>query len=294
MLEREHSKPVKMTRFLCQELLYEFATGALDPKREQDVAAFLPTCRESQREFERLKRAVKYTERAAQASVGKPLYEALLNFEPAWKKRLREVTLWSSQRGWRALPYLFVSVTVAVGLGIWKPWQKTNFKQVTLADQSRVKVESVAHVEQPVVPPPAPAPVPVETTPTPSTPVVSAPPVEELAETKSKSVFKGQLLCGDVSITDFASNWPAIREKVIALGGKAAGNSFGWFTQTNPAVIDFSLPESNYKELELFLGAFGPVRFNTEKVPRVMPEGQIRIILTVKDADKNEGAAKAP
>jgi anti-sigma factor RsiW len=107
-LDREvHRAHKKMTKFLCMELMYEYVSGTLDPRREQDIETYLPTDRECQRELERVKRAIAYTHKAAHASVTPALHEALLKFEPQWQKSLREWTLWSSQRGWRALPYVF-------------------------------------------------------------------------------------------------------------------------------------------------------------------------------------------
>ncbi len=100
---------------------------------------------------------------------------------------------------------------------------------------------------------------------------------------------------GEIRVEDFANTWPMIREKIVALGGKVAGNvEMGWLRRPDQSYFHFTLPESNYAELELFLGTFGQVQFVKEKHPRVMPEGQIRIILTVKDNISNEGTPKTP
>ncbi|MNL61807.1 hypothetical protein D3C87_1857750 [compost metagenome] len=46
----------------------------------------------------------------------------------------------------------------------------------------------------------------------------------------------------------------------------------------------FTLPEAKYAELEAFLATYGKARIGKEKHPRVMPDGIIRLILTVDEA----------
>lgn len=341
------------------ELMYEYVSGTLDPRREQDIETFLPTDRECQRELDRLKRAMAYTQKAAHASVTPALHEALLKFEPQWQKSLREWTLWSSQRGWRALPYLFVVVTAAVGLLVTKPWVGADLTEVTLAEQGKVEPQAPAEPPAPNVAVPAvasntPAPViegttpplnsPPAAVPTPATlPKVATPapqlpgqtssavlkpevdeggylpgtPAAKAAESKAAEapvaethsevessppmppIAKGEVQRAEISVSHFEFNWPAIREKIIALGGKSAGGAgMGSLGRDGHAYFQFSLPESNFSDLESFLSTFGPVRFEREKVSRVMPEGQIRIILTVKalkEAEStNEGSSETP
>jgi hypothetical protein len=326
-LERDLHK-TKMTRFLCMELMYEYVSRTLDPAREKDVEAYLPKDREAQREFERLKRALAYTQRASQASVTETLHEALLSFEPQWQKSLREWTRWGSQRGWRLMPYIFAVTTITVGLFVTKPWKTAELKEVTLAQQTKEEngktevpatniavpavnsapamgTDSVAGpaTSQPKLAPPKLAPPNSQALPKPS-PVVAQPEPAAAEEATAKAepqkeaappVNKGEVRRAQIEISDFETNWPVIKEKILALGGKNAGNTeLGWQKRPGEANFHFSLPESNFSELEMFLGSFGPVRFATEKAPRVMPEGQIRIILTVKDAAPDEGSSETP
>lgn len=363
----EHEvKQKKLTRFLCQELMYEYVRGALDEKRARQMDEYIAGCRDSQRELERLKRGLEYTARAAQTRVSPALREALLNFEPHWQKQLRAWTLWSSQRGWRFLPYIFVLLTIGTGLWVFKPWQPTVRDDMILAEQLKAEPDMVAPstvpqisptetpeqkaadagkaspempavaAEQPSVPPIAAVKVdtrlaqqdhaaaagpldlnlaksasvtaPVMPTatatamaPTPPVPTVVAPKAKVVSEDSSDdrtpvpATARGFIMRGDVGVADFSNSWPAIRDKILALGGKVAGNvELGWLRRPDQSYFHFSLPESNFSELELFLGTFGPVRFVKERNPRVMPEGQIRIILTVKDAITNEGTPETP
>lgn len=360
-------KHKKMTRFLCQELLYEYVSGVLDARRKEDVQEHLKDCKESQRELEKLKKGLAFASKASQLEVSPKLHQALLNFEPHWQKQLREWTLWSSQRGWKMLPYVFVLITIALGLAVTKPWKRQETPEITLAEQLRKEPDMIAQDQskplgapvtnseditkpapaetkplaaapQPVVTAPeiakqaAPVTPPADTQPTPPVPSIAKkdvgaaltavavnttapnvlpkpeetklaameagpqqkaatkknnPSTEELSDraTEAPISARGSLTRGEIDVTDFSNSWPAIRDKILALDGKVAGNvELGWLRRPDQAYFHFTLPESNYSELELFLGTFGPVRFSNERHPRVMPQGQIRIILTVKDA----------
>ena len=277
----------RLTRFLCQELLYEFVSGRLDPERQKAVDNYLADCRDSQREFESLKKGIAYAGQASRIRVSSELHQALLSFEPQWKKRLAAWTLWSSHRGWRVLPYIFVAIALILGVRVLKPFAGGH-NQLTLLEQVKtepdivskpadIKMESSALTPPPMAPEPAP------------TPLVE-PQVQKPEQREEVAPTQGFLTRGDMEVSDFENAWPQIRDKIKALDGHPAGNvELGWLRRTGESYFHFSLPESNRAELELFLKTFGPVRFSTEKHPRVMPEGQIRIILTVKDGGARDG-----
>jgi hypothetical protein len=354
-------KHKKLTRFLCQELLYEYVSGTLDRTRKKDVDEYLPTCRDSQRELENLKKGMGYASDVASIEVSASLRQGLMQFEPAWKKRLRALSIWSSQRGWRMLPYVFVAGSIGLGVYITKPWQQSDLqhREIIMAEQVRTEPKLDRPVSSPQVeaatknltgpntpslivqngvmaPPPAPPkpekvavaeseteseaetgnlkPVPVAVAKPPPEPVPPAKPnlgmtkdlsgefslskAQEASEDDEKQEIgtgKGTLVRAMITVNTFDAAWPSIRDKVISLDGKAAGNvELGWLRRPNESYFHFSLPESNYADLESFLKTFGPVRISRERHPRVMPQGQIRIILTVKDGGKNEGEAEAP
>lgn len=292
----------KLSKFICQELLYEYVTHKLDSLRESEVTESLSTCRDSQREFDNLNKGLRYSEKAQKVTISPKLIEALENFEPHWKKRLRAWTLWSSSRGWRLLPYSVALLAMALGLFVTKPWVEKVNEDVLLAE--RLKLEPEAEPKTP--PPQAPAvtaPVPAPTpAPTPMAQETKPPPPEPTVETSStvaaetEQMGRGFLYRAELSVNDFNNSWPAIRDKIEALGGKAAGNvELGWLRRPTESYFHFSLPESNLNELEIFLATFSPVRFSKERHPRVMPEGQIRIIMTVKDGMiNNEAPAETP
>jgi hypothetical protein len=313
----------KLTRFLCQELLYEFANGGLTSTREKEMREYIEGCRDSQREFEKLKRGHDYSMRASGARMSPALGEALLNFEPQWQKQLRIWTLWSSQRGWKMLPYLVLALTMVAGLVVFKPWQKVEQTDVILAEQMRVEPDMFAPapaassdlaVDAPPQPakegpdtsalvagilkgnaPPAPAPLPAAARAAPTTAAAKTAEISEDAKAAAPGTSRGFIMRGELEVSDFANTWPMVRDKIIALGGKVAGNvELGWLRRPGQSYFHFAVPEANYPELELFLRTFGPVRFGKEKHPRVMPAGQIRIILLVKDSVTDESPPDTP
>lgn len=315
----------KLTRFLCQELLYEYANGGLTATREKEMREYIAGCRDSQREFEKLKRGHAYSMRASGVRMSPAIREALLNFEPQWQKQLRIWTLWSSQRGWKMLPYIVLAMTMVAGLVVLKPWQKVEQTDILLAEQLRVEPDMFAPAPAPAaetaivasappqpskegpdtaalvagIPtgqlPAAPAPLPPAARAAPTTTAAKTAEISEDAKAAAPGAARGFIMRGELEVSDFANTWPMIRDKIIALGGKVAGNvELGWLRRKDQSYFHFSVPEVNYPELELFLGTFGPVRFSKEKHPRVMPEGQIRIILTVKDSITDESPPDTP
>jgi len=330
-----------ITRFICQELLYEYVSGRLTPERRREVEAYLATCHESQRELERLNLGLEFTVRASKVAVSETMHSDLLNFEPHWRKAWTAATMSFSRRGWRWMPYGFGVAILSLGLLVFKPWHMTMRSDVLLFEQVHDEPDMNAHVTPLVTdsvtansttPPKvavnedeqqnaevreATAPIPPAlladrtassskspllvpsvqplASSNPSQPSTAAKMRESAHESEESVGGKGWLVREDLDVTDFDIAWPAIRDKIVALNGKVAGNvELGWLRQEGESYFHFSLPESNRAELELFLKTFGPVRISKERHPRVMPEGQIRIILTVKDGNKNEGPAEAP
>lgn len=302
-----------MTRFLCQELLYEYVRGALTAERQSVMDQFIGGCSESRREMEKLQRGLGYVEKAASIQVSQDLHQALLNFEPVWKKRLRAWSLWSSQRGWRMLPYFFLLVALGLGLWVTKPWEQQLSQVQILAEQAKLPtvLRSSGYPEAfvTVLNPSTPSPLlpkknflvqPQTRTEAPASDSQESHTLvqnekSEGATNQSDRALKGFLMRGEIFVNDFASDWPKIREKIQSLGGKVAGHvPLGWLRNPKNAYFHFSLPQSNRAELENFISTFGQVRFSEEEHPRVMPQGQVRIILSVKDGVTHETPSAAP
>lgn len=72
---------------------------------------------------------------------------------------------------------------------------------------------------------------------------------------------------------------PDVRAKIEALGGKKAGEvELGWKRRSG-SYFHFAMPESGYDTLVEYLRGHSPVRIQKAPHRRIMPAGQIRIIL---------------
>lgn len=94
---------------------------------------------------------------------------------------------------------------------------------------------------------------------------------------------QGIIYRGTMSVT----NAPAVTEKLIEIvntnGGRKAGEvELGWKKGTG-SYFHFTIPEANYKAMTEQFGAFGTLKIQKEPHPRVMPDGIIRLIVTVEE-----------
>ncbi|MNS93155.1 hypothetical protein D3C72_1273110 [compost metagenome] len=94
----------------------------------------------------------------------------------------------------------------------------------------------------------------------------------------------GFLYRGEIDITGIQTVGPKIIDKIKELGGRKAGDvELGWQKTPHSMYFHFTLPEAKYPELEAFLATYGKARISKLKHPRVMPDGIIRLILTVDE-----------
>jgi len=102
----------------------------------------------------------------------------------------------------------------------------------------------------------------------------------EDAEKKSA----GFLYRGHLEITNVEMNSPKITEKIIELGGRKAGEvDIGWKKSDTTYYYHFTLPEAKYNDLIEFFSEYTETELKKEKHPRVMPDGIIRLIITVDE-----------
>ncbi|WP_413559387.1 zf-HC2 domain-containing protein [Bdellovibrio sp. HCB209] len=136
-----------------------------------------------------------------------------------------------------------------------------------------------------------PSPTPAQSpSPTPSAPakVAAATAAKpEVDEDDTESAASGGFLYrGEIAVTNLSVVGPKITEKIKELGGRKAGAvELGWQKSPNSTYYHFTLPQAKYQDLTTFLGTYGKVQVNKEKHPRIMPDGIIRLIITV-DEDK--------
>ncbi|WP_409478954.1 hypothetical protein [Pseudobdellovibrio sp. HCB154] len=126
----------------------------------------------------------------------------------------------------------------------------------------------VAVVSAPVVVKEKPPVVAAKITPTASVPVKLA---------QATGVYRGQ-----ITVTDFEQVAAIIRDRIIAIGGKKAGEvELGWIKNKNISYFHFIFPAEKREELVAFVQQYGKLSYKFEPHPRVLPIGQSRFIIEV-------------
>ncbi|PIS10710.1 MAG: hypothetical protein COT73_07910 [Bdellovibrio sp. CG10_big_fil_rev_8_21_14_0_10_47_8] len=109
------------------------------------------------------------------------------------------------------------------------------------------------------------------------------PPADEDKTTAADSKRQGFLYRGSIEITNVQAVTPKLVDKVSELGGRKAGNvELGW-SRGSGAYFHLTIPELKYEELKAAFSQYGELKITKEKHDRVMPEGIIRIIITVEE-----------
>jgi hypothetical protein len=78
------------------------------------------------------------------------------------------------------------------------------------------------------------------------------------------------------------------------MGGRKAGEvPLGW-KKGNSSYFHFTLPENKYEELKQFMTTYGTLKIQKEHHERVMPDGIIRLIISVEENSQPKGANDRP
>lgn len=102
---------------------------------------------------------------------------------------------------------------------------------------------------------------------------------------RKKLAGEGILYRGTLKVSNLPAVAPRINEKILELGGRKAGEvEIGWKKTPRSYYYHFTIPEAKYDELNTFLNTYGKIRIEKDKHPRVMPEGIIRLIITIDEA----------
>ncbi len=311
----------EVSPFVGHELLYDYLGGNLDSERHTAVAEHVKFSRDAQLDLSKIENGQSYAEKLSETVVSQPIIEQI-GIPSSYLTVLLQKSQfdrWPQGLKW-GLEALVVVAAIVVVLTI-TPWQKvvqlgmsTGSKEVILAEVSRTesapiveenpqfvdedlkadsKADAVAAIGAKTSPSPADA--KAEATikiaqQEPAKPLTPAPPKEVDAKTKADSAAAaasgGFLYRGEIAVTNLESVEPKITEKIRELGGRKAGSvELGWKKTPNSAYYHFTIPEARYQELTNFLSIYGKTDLVKEKHPRVMPDGIVRLILTV-DEDK--------
>ncbi|MCB0419623.1 MAG: hypothetical protein KDD61_01415 [Bdellovibrionales bacterium] len=114
----------KLSRFLCQELLYDFISGRLDPERAQAVKDYLYEDLDSQVDLESLDRALDYTSELSQTQLTPDLL-TMLKEHKSLSAKLYSALLWRNWPDVVKWSVEAVAISVVVGF-VWLsfPWMK--------------------------------------------------------------------------------------------------------------------------------------------------------------------------
>lgn len=94
---------------------------------------------------------------------------------------------------------------------------------------------------------------------------------------QSTGVYRGM-----ITVTDFEQVTAIIRSRVIAVGGKKAGEvELGWIKNQNISYFHFIFPSEKREEIVTFIQQYGNLQYKFEPHPRVLPQGQSRFIIEV-------------
>lgn len=303
----------EISPFIGHELLYDYLSGMLDEERSGAVADHVKYSRDAQLDLNKIQNGDAYAGQLANTIVSQPIIEQI-NTTSTYLSTLMQKTnfdKWPQGLKWGLEALMVVAVIVCV-LTI-APWQKlltmgisTGSKEVVLAEVSKTETGQNPIEEKPqfvdedakaakTLTTSSPAkPVAVAATATSTktaspnpTPVSVTKREETKVETVAPSGSGGFLYRGDIAVTNLAVVGPKITEKIVELGGrKAGGVGLGWQKTSTSMYYHFTIPEAKYQELSNYLATYGKARIGKEKHPRVMPDGIVRLILTVDEAKK--------
>lgn len=106
------------------------------------------------------------------------------------------------------------------------------------------------------------------------------------APKKTTSTKQGGLYRASIQVSDLETLTGRITDRLVALGGQKAGEvELGWKKTTKVSYYHIILPTENVEEAKLFLNKFGQLNIQFEPHPRLMPAGQKRMILEVKESE---------
>lgn len=98
--------------------------------------------------------------------------------------------------------------------------------------------------------------------------------------TVADSKKQGFIFRGSMSVINLEATNPKLVDLITRLGGRKAGEvELGW-KKGNGRYFHFTLPESNFSEMQSGLKVYGVLKIQKEGHPRIMPEGIIRLIIT--------------
>jgi len=107
-------------------------------------------------------------------------------------------------------------------------------------------------------------------------------PTSDSAEAK-QGVAQGYLYRGTIAVANLPVTSQKFVEKITSMGGRRAGEvEMGW-KKGDGTYFHFTIPDAKYELLKAYLNEYGKLKIQRERHERVMPDGIIRLIITVSE-----------
>lgn len=291
--------------FIGHELLYDYLSGNLDKERKSAVEDHVKFSRDAQLDLAKIQNGQTYAEKLSNTVVSQPIINLINTPSNYFSVLLQKSNFDKWPQGLKWGLEALVVVLAIVTLLTLTPWERVlrlgegfGSKEVILAEVTKSDTgpaveEKPDFVDEDVNKTLA---VPTEAT-KPTVPANSKPeasPVqpttaqsESPAETSAPAVTGGFLYRGEIEITNIETVGPKVMEKITELGGRKAGSvELGWKKTPTSMYYHFTIPEAKYQDFISFLSTYGNLKVGKEKHPRVMPDGIVRMIITVDEAKK--------
>lgn len=313
MIETKLSKKGKreINHLYFKGLLLDFVENKLDQERKIAFEKFTNENPESKIKIENYKKTLKYLDDFSNLEISNALVEKVQMHQGYWAQLTNKIQFYKWPLGLRwsleALSVIFIVSTIVI-LIPWDKIDKIDFKKnqsVILTQIDREKSHSESQMlsefekkEAPQFEDEKSKTMAASTESTDKNTVIQPDKVDTKAEakqaipvedsiTKEKSITTGYLYRSTFAATNIEVVGPKITEKILSLGGRKAGEvALGWKKTENSIYYHFTIPEAKYQELQDFLNLYGKSNLVKEKHPRVMPEGIIRLIITIEEAAK--------
>lgn len=192
-------------------------------------------------------------------------------------QNLKKLEVKQQKRIFTGLVFIII---IVIGLILRPSFLKTSISEIkaTKVVLEEIKISKKEAPEGPEIS----APVVVKAKPIATTTIkVSMPesaPVKKIATT---GVYRGL-----ITVTDFEQVTSIIRDRVIAVGGKKAGEvELGWIKNKNTSYFHFIFPTEKREEIVTFVQQYGNLQYKLEPHPRILPLGHSRFIIEVRKGE---------
>lgn len=304
----------EISPFFGHEMLYDYLCGNLDKDRRSAVEDHVKFSRDAQLDLAKIQEGQQYAEKLSQTVVSQPIITQINTPTSYFSVLLKKSNFdrWPQGVKW-GLEALVVVLAIVTVLTV-TPWEKvmqvgvtSGSREVVLAEISKDEAPAIVEekpefidegvkekeAESEAAAHPAPPTTPARSAPATPSPT-PAPSVQAKVEKPGTEVVNapvvaggGFLYRGEIAVTNVDAARIKITEKINELGGRKAGSvELGWKKTPTSSYYHFTIPEAKYQDLVTFLSSYGKAKLVKEKHPRVMPDGIVRLIITVDEAKK--------